>query len=228
MTLTTPGGSPASATISANSRARQAGVGGRLEHHRVAHGDRRGDLPGQHQQREIPRDDLPDHAHRLVIAQLGFHQLRPAGVIVEVARQQRHVDIARLADRLAVVHRFEHGQQAVVLLDVAGDGVQVAGAHHARGLAPGLEGRARGGDACIHLFCPAWTVSASSSPLDGSIAGDSIAAPLGVTHSLLMNRPNLRPCSSSQALTASGDSGAGPYSMVLKTSSKVLIVSLQV
>src|SRR5688572_11359311 len=44
-----------------------------------------------------------------------------------------------------------------------------------------------------------------------------------MTHSLLMNRPNLRLCSSSHAFTAEGDSGAGPYSMFLKTSSNVLI-----
>src|SRR3989304_6037213 len=39
-----------------------------------------------------------------------------------------------------------------------------------------------------------------------------------------MNKPNLRPCSSSHALTASGASGAVPYSMLLKISSILLIV----
>lgn len=37
---------------------------GRLEHAAVAGGERRGELPGGHQQREIARDDLPDHAER--------------------------------------------------------------------------------------------------------------------------------------------------------------------
>ena len=122
----------------------QAGVGGGLEHDRVAHRNGRRDLPGQHQQREVPGDDLPDHADRLVVAQFGLHQLRPTGVIVEVTGQQRHVDVARFADRLAVVHRLEHGQQAVVLLDVAGDGVQIAGADDAGRLAPAFEGGAGG------------------------------------------------------------------------------------
>ena len=44
----------------------QRGLLGRLEHHAVAGGQRRGQLPGGHQQREVPRDDLPDHAQRLV------------------------------------------------------------------------------------------------------------------------------------------------------------------
>jgi hypothetical protein len=38
--------------------------------------------------------------------------LRPAGVIVEMPRDQRNVDVAALADRLAVVHGFQHGEQA--------------------------------------------------------------------------------------------------------------------
>ena len=38
---------------------------GRLQHHRVAGSQRRSQLPGLHQQREIPGNDLPDHAHRL-------------------------------------------------------------------------------------------------------------------------------------------------------------------
>ena len=38
----------------------------RLEHGAVARGDRRGHLPGRHQQREVERDDLPDDAERLV------------------------------------------------------------------------------------------------------------------------------------------------------------------
>jgi ParB family chromosome partitioning protein len=39
---------------------------GWLEHDRVAHGERRRDLPHRHEQREIPRHDGADHAKRLV------------------------------------------------------------------------------------------------------------------------------------------------------------------
>ena len=62
--LTTPGGSPASATSSANSERRERRELGRLEHDGVAGRQRRRDFPRQHQQREVPRDDLPHHADR--------------------------------------------------------------------------------------------------------------------------------------------------------------------
>ena len=97
----------------------------RLQHHRVAHGQGRRNLPGEHQEREVPRNDLPDDPHRNIPGQLLRHELRPTGMVVEVARHEGYVEIAGLADRLAVVHRLEHGEQAGVLLDVAGQGVQV-------------------------------------------------------------------------------------------------------
>ena len=44
---------------------------GGLEHQRVAARERRRDLPREHEQGEIPRDDLADHADRLVAGELG-------------------------------------------------------------------------------------------------------------------------------------------------------------
>ena len=49
-------------------------------------------------------------------------------MIVEMARHQRDVDIARFADGFAVIEALDHRQEARVFLDVAGDGVEVAGA----------------------------------------------------------------------------------------------------
>ena len=43
----------------------QRGLLGGLEDHAVAGSERRTELPRGHQQREVPRDDLPDHAERL-------------------------------------------------------------------------------------------------------------------------------------------------------------------
>jgi hypothetical protein len=94
----------------------QRGEFGRLQHHRAAGRQRRRDLPGQHQQREIPRYDLADDADRLVAGKLAVQRLRPAGVVEEMADRQRHVDVAALADRLAVVDRFQHGEKALVPL----------------------------------------------------------------------------------------------------------------
>jgi len=40
---------------------------GRLQHDAVARGESRSDLPDRHQHREVPRNDLADHAERLVV-----------------------------------------------------------------------------------------------------------------------------------------------------------------
>ena len=92
---------------------------GRLEHDRVAARQRRGDLPGQHQEREVPRDHLAGDAQGLRVGSVaGVLQLvGPAGVVEEVRRRRRDVDVARLLDRLAVVDRLEHGDLAGALLD---------------------------------------------------------------------------------------------------------------
>src|SRR5579875_3133858 len=60
-------------------------------------------------------------------------------MIVEMAGDERDIDIAGLTNGLAVVQRFQHGEQARVLLDVAGNGVEVASAYMARRLPPCLE-----------------------------------------------------------------------------------------
>jgi len=94
-----------------NSR-RQAGVGRELgeqqrrerrelrglDHDRASRGQGRCNLPGQHEQGEIPRDDLSDHANTAMLGKLGFQKLRPAGVMVEVPSDQWDVDVARFAN----------------------------------------------------------------------------------------------------------------------------------
>ena len=62
--LTTPGRQVGLlADLGEEQRGQRGGLG-RLEHDRVAGGQRRGDLPRQHQQREVPRDDLAGDAER--------------------------------------------------------------------------------------------------------------------------------------------------------------------
>ena len=58
---------------------RGRGLLGRLEHDGVAGGERRGELPGGHQDREVPRDDLADDAERLV-------EVVGDGVVVDLGR----------------------------------------------------------------------------------------------------------------------------------------------
>ena len=60
--------------------------------------------------------------------ELAVQRLRPAGMVQEMADRQRHVDVAALADRLAVVDRFQHREQALMPLHGAADGVEHLGA----------------------------------------------------------------------------------------------------
>ena len=115
----------------------QRGLLGGLEHHAVAGGQRRAELPRGHQQREVPRDDLPDHAERLaqrVGVEVGARHVGhrdvdrvaldlggPAGHVVEQVGGQRHVSRLRHGERLAVVQRLELGELVGVLEDQVAD-----------------------------------------------------------------------------------------------------------
>ena len=82
--LTTPGGQVGLlADLGEQQRGERRGLRG-LEHDGVARGERRRDLPGQHQQREVPRDDLPGHAERLGV--------RPEAGVVELVGPARVVE----------------------------------------------------------------------------------------------------------------------------------------
>ena len=78
--------------------------------------------------------------------------LGPAGVMVEMAGHERDIDVAAFADRLAVIHGLEHGEEAAVLLDQAGDGIEIFAALIARQRTPGREGGASGLDRCIDIL----------------------------------------------------------------------------
>jgi hypothetical protein len=71
----------------------ERGVFRRFQHHRIPGGERRRDLPGQHQEREVPRDDLAADAKRLAPGVL-LQQLGEAGVVVEMPLGEGHVDVA--------------------------------------------------------------------------------------------------------------------------------------
>ena len=60
----------------------------------------------------------------------------PAGVVEEVRRGQRDVDVAGLLDRLAVVERLQDGELAGALLQEPGDAEQVLAAVGRRASAP--------------------------------------------------------------------------------------------
>ena len=128
-------------------RGQRGGLGG-FEHHGVAGGQRGSDLPGQHQQGEVPRDHLGGDAERPG-AEAGVLQLvGPAGVVEEVRCGDGYVDVARLLDGLAVVERLQHGELAGAFLEDPGDAEEVLRPLSARQFRPhpavGAPGRTDG------------------------------------------------------------------------------------
>ena len=112
----------------------------RLEDDRVACCERGRDLPRQHEQREVPGDDLAGDADRprLAVRERVLELVRPACVIEEVRRRERQVDVAGLADRLAAVQRFEDGELARALLQDARDPEEVLRALRRRDRRPAV------------------------------------------------------------------------------------------
>ncbi len=104
---------------------------GRLEHHAVTRGQRWGELPGGHQDREVPRNDLSDHAQRFVemvgggvFVDLGggaFLGADATGEVAEVVGGEGNVRVKGFAHGLAVVPGFGDGEHLEVLLDAVGD-----------------------------------------------------------------------------------------------------------
>ena len=103
---------------------------GRLEDRDVPARQRGRELPRRHQQREVPRHDLAHDPQWLHLASVDAvdELVRPPGVVEEVRRGERDVDVARLAQGLAAVHRLHHRELARALLDQPRDPEQVLGA----------------------------------------------------------------------------------------------------
>jgi ParB family chromosome partitioning protein len=151
----------------AEAQRRERRLLGRLEDDGIAAGQGGAELPGGHQQREVPGDDLPDDADRLAqrVVQhaharrrdrdgLAFDLGRPTGVVAEVVDDERNVGDARDADRLAIVERLELRELLGVGLDQVGqlpDRAAALGRGHA---APrtALEGAPRRAHGAIDVF----------------------------------------------------------------------------
>ena len=103
-----------------------------LKNNRVSGGQRRRDLPRQHQQRKIPRNDLSHYAAGGVTRKLLLQKLCPSRVMIEVPRHQRNIDVTAFANRFSVVHGLKHGQPPRMLLHLPGERIQIPGAHMRR------------------------------------------------------------------------------------------------
>src|SRR2546426_12027492 len=78
-------------------------------------------------------------------------ELRPARVMGQVTGHERDVEIARLANRLAVVEALEHRQQPGMLLHRTRERVEVTRTGVARQRGPGGKRLARRGNGSIHI-----------------------------------------------------------------------------
>ena len=107
-------------------KSRERGEFGGLQHDRAAERQRRRHFPGQHQEREVPRNDLTHHADWLIVGEFRFLKLGPAGMMIEMPRCQRYVEIACLAHRLAIVETFDDGEEPGMALDHARQRIEMA------------------------------------------------------------------------------------------------------
>ena len=135
--LTTPGGSPAVLEVPRQLEDRERRLLGRLEDHRAAGADRRRNLPRGHEERIVPRNDLPADADRLAqreaqrVVRNGHDvavDLRgEAAVVLEAGGDVGDVEL-RLDDWLSVVDRLQLGELGRVVANDLGEAKQNAAA----------------------------------------------------------------------------------------------------
>ena len=132
--------------LSEDQRRERRGLRG-LEHDGVPCGQGGGELPCEHQQWEVPGDDLPGDTERArVRSEPGVVELvGPARVVEEPGCDEGHVDVAALLDRLAVVEALGDRELTSPLLHETGDAEQVLAPITTAHLRPGLVVCATGG-----------------------------------------------------------------------------------
>ena len=112
-------------------------------------------------------------------------------MMIKMPRHERNVDVAALADGLAVVHGLKHGQTARVLLHLPCQRVEITRALVAAQRLPRGQRLARGGNRGIHIVDVALRTSARVSPVEGSLV--VLYSPLaGLTHAPPMNSSKRR------------------------------------
>ena len=172
----------------------------RLDHYAASRSQRRAQLPGRHQQGEIPRNDLADHAHRLaqgVSQELGaggnrngvaFNLGRPARHVAEQVHGQRHVRHPRDFQRLAVVEHFQFGKFLQVLLQQIAQLPDQASALGGRHLRPGT-GFERGAsrlDGAVDVFAISLGYASQDLARGRVVGGECLAG--GGFHPLSVNQ----------------------------------------
>ncbi len=134
----------------------------RLEHHRVARRQRRGEFPGRHHQGIVPGRHLRDHAHRIAPDHAGQsrqvlarghprHAARGTGEEAEAIDDRRQFVPECPGRRLAGVARLQLREGLAVLLDLVGHLQELERPLLRRGSRPGGKGGVSGRDGLLHL-----------------------------------------------------------------------------
>ena len=142
----------------AHAQQRQRRALARLDHHRIAAGKRRAELPRPDHQREIPRDDGPDNADRLLVdhaqnaircrRDLAIDLVANLGIVAQRRRRRARLGAEGHADLGAVVTHAKNRQLGGVGLNEVGPAVHYRLARGRRHFRPAaiLEGGAGHGD----------------------------------------------------------------------------------
>ena len=128
-------------------------------------------------------------------------------MMIEMASDERNVDVARFADRLAVVDRFQHREKALPLLHMARERIEMLRPLEAGERRPFRLGLARRGDRGVDVRRRA--LCRARDPLAGRRIED-VEQLAGLGEGAVDEVAEAASCSSSQALTCSLPSGEGP------------------
>lgn len=119
-------GDPGLLAKSGGVQTRERGLLGGFQDNDVTSGKRRADLPGPHEQGEVPWDDLTTHTDGLVsgvveglgvgVDDLAVNLVSPTGVVSQAAGREGHVDLGH-GEGLSVVERLDGGQGVDVLIE---------------------------------------------------------------------------------------------------------------
>src|ERR1700682_2023906 len=91
-----------------------------LQHYGIPGCERGGNLPGQHEQWKIPRDDLAYDAASGISREFLLEQLGPARMMIKMPRHKWDINVAAFTNRLAVVQCFEKCEPARMFLHLPG------------------------------------------------------------------------------------------------------------
>src|SRR2546429_8080290 len=124
-----------------------------LQHHRIPRGERGGNLPRQHEQRKIPRDDLTYDAASGVSRKFLLEQLGPARMVIKMPCYQRDIDVAAFTNRLAVIQCFENREPARMFLYLPRQRIEIARTHMRSEGLPRRQSSPRGFYRAIDIRC---------------------------------------------------------------------------